>query len=157
MNIGIIIHSHTGNTLFVAEKIQERLLAAGHTVNVERVKAVDENPNSSKPVVLEEIPSLDSYDAVIVGAPVWGFSLSPVMKMYLEKAEIKDKIKGCFVTQHFSKAWLGGNRAVRQIKKACQAKGCGVNTSAVINWSNKQREEQINGAAEMFAATVYTK
>ncbi len=31
MKIGIIVHSHTGNTLSVAQKIKERLVSGGHS------------------------------------------------------------------------------------------------------------------------------
>jgi len=37
MNIGIIVYSQTGNTLSVAKKLEERLSAAGHSVNLEQV------------------------------------------------------------------------------------------------------------------------
>ncbi len=39
------------------------------------------------------------------------------------------------VTQAFPFAWMGGNQAVRQLRKACQAKGAHVCASGVVNWS----------------------
>ena len=39
VKVGIIIHSHTGNTLAVAEKLQERLMEAGHQAEIQRVTA----------------------------------------------------------------------------------------------------------------------
>ena len=38
MNVGIIVYSKTGNTLSVAEKLQEAIRSAGHTVNIERIE-----------------------------------------------------------------------------------------------------------------------
>ena len=40
MNIGMIIHSQTGNTHSVAMKLKEKLSAAGHAVDLERLKVV---------------------------------------------------------------------------------------------------------------------
>lgn len=37
MKIGIILHSQTGNTLSVANKLKEKLISLGHTVNLEQV------------------------------------------------------------------------------------------------------------------------
>ncbi|MHB8130204.1 MAG: flavodoxin family protein, partial [Mobilitalea sp.] len=116
MNIGIIIHSHTGNTLSVGEKLKESLQAGGYTVALERVTAVNEDPNAKEKVRLKSIPDLSKYDYVIVGAPVRAFSLSPVMANYLSQLpNMNDKKFACFVTQHFPKPWMGGNRAVKQM------------------------------------------
>ena len=146
MNIGIIIHSHTGNTLFVAEKIMQKLIQKGHTVNVERVKAVNEKPNLKEPIVLEVVPPIDEYDSVIIGSPVRGFSLSPLMKLYLRNLNSCDKIEACFVTQNFPKKWLGGNSAVKQIKKLCGQKSGGIKAAAIVNWGSNHREELIENA-----------
>jgi hypothetical protein len=43
MNIGIIVHSETGNTHSVATTLKEKLAAAGHTVSIERLKVVGES------------------------------------------------------------------------------------------------------------------
>lgn len=141
MKVGIIVHSHTGNTLSVAEKIREELIKSGHTVNLEQVKAVDENPNSSKPVELEVIPDTTGYDALIFGAPVRAFSLSPVMKKYLSQVNsLEGKKVCCFVTQGFPKPWMGGNHSVKQMVKLCSAKNCKPSKTGIVNWPEKSRE-----------------
>ena len=49
MEIGIIIHSLTGNTMSVAERLQERLVADGHDVEIEQLKTIgEENTNESQ-------------------------------------------------------------------------------------------------------------
>ena len=40
MNICIVVHSFTGNTLMVAEKLASRLREKGHTVDLERLEVV---------------------------------------------------------------------------------------------------------------------
>jgi NAD(P)H dehydrogenase (quinone) len=144
MNIGIIIHSHTGNTLAVGEKLKDTLLAAGHQVRLERVTAVNEDPSARTKIVLESAPAIGDYDAVIFGAPVRAFSLSPVMKAYLQQLpDMQGKKAGAFVTEFFPFPWMGGNQAIGQLKKACAAKGIQVNPTGVVNWSNKKREAMI--------------
>lgn len=145
MRIGIIIHSHTGNTLYVAEKLKNALAAKGHAVQLERVTAVNEDPGAKEKVRLKSIPDIIPYDALIIGAPVRAFSLSPVMKAYLAQiSEIQARRVACFVTQHFPKPWMGGNHSVNQIIQAIKKKGGEVIEKGVVNWTGKAREEQIN-------------
>jgi flavodoxin len=144
MKVGIIIHSHTGNTLSVAEKLKDTIAAKGHAVNLERVFAVNEDPSAQGPVELKDIPDVSSYDVLIFGAPVRGFSLTPAMKAYLAQLQaLKGKKAGCFVTQQFPFAWMGGNRTIGQMKKACEAKGAVPFSTGIVNWGSKKREEKI--------------
>ena len=144
MKIGIIIHSHTGNTLQVGERIKEKLIKDGHDVTLEQVVAVNEDPNSTLKVELKNSPDISEYEYVILGAPVRAFSLSPVMKQYLlQLSNIKDKKVSCFVTEQLPKAWMGGNRTVKQMKKIILLKEALVINTGVVNWSNKNKEEQI--------------
>lgn len=107
MNIGIIVHSQTGHTLSVAEKLMKSLTLKGHDVTLGRVTAEDESPRASE-IQLQTIPIVEDYDCLFFGAPVWGYSLSPVMKLYLTQLiTLKDKRIGCFVTQLFPYSWMG--------------------------------------------------
>lgn len=145
MKVGIIVHSHTGNTLFVAQKLTDRLRAAGHTVSLERVSAINENPSAAAKVQLQSAPDITEYEAVIFGAPVRGFALSPVMKAYLSQLPVLGgKKAGGFVTQFFPYPWLGGNRAIEQMKGACQAKGFPLSTTGIVSWSSRRREMMIS-------------
>lgn len=144
MNIGIIVHSQTGNTYFVAQKLQEKLAAAGHTVNIERVIPAGEARPGVKNLQLETKPGIAKYDALVFGAPVQAFSLSPVMTSYLRQLVSlqKKKVAG-FVTQAFPYPWLGGNRAIRQMKKICKLKGASLCGSAIVNWMHSRRDQTI--------------
>lgn len=148
MKIGIIVHSHTGNTLSVAEKIREHFAAQGHTAQIERVTADKEGQSASANSVLLNVPDITPYDVIVFGAPVQAFSLSPVMRKYLEGiSSIKGKKVSCFVTQQFPKPWLGGNRAIRQMAQACKDKGTEISASGIVNWSGKLRDRQIEDVA----------
>ena len=42
MNIGIILYSQTGNTYSVSLKLKEKLITAGHSVNIKQLKVTSE-------------------------------------------------------------------------------------------------------------------
>lgn len=144
MKVGIIIHSHTGNTLSVAEKLRNSLEAAGHSVTLERVTAVNEAPSPRGPVQLKSTPELSDYEALIFGAPVWAFGLNPVMKEYLAQLSSVQGKKVCgFVTQAFPYPWMGGNRAIKQMTECCKEKGVQLQAAGIVNWGSKKREKMI--------------
>lgn len=143
MNIGIIIHSQTGNTSSVAMKLQEKLTAAGHDAVIEQLKVVGELKPGAKNIQFDNLPEIEQYDAIVFGSPVQGFALNPVMNSYLAQASIKNKKIGCLITQFFPYPWMGGNRAVKQMKALCEEKGALVGESAIINWSSPQRQRKI--------------
>ncbi|MFZ5986519.1 MAG: flavodoxin family protein [Bacillota bacterium] len=149
MKVGIIVHSHTGNTLAVAQRLKEKLLAKGHSVNLEQVMAVNEDPSAAGNIQLKTVPDISDYDGLIFGAPVRAFSLSPVMKAYLSQLpSLKGKKVGCFVTQYFPYGWMGGTRSVKQMKKFCEAKDENVFAAGIVNWSHKEREKRITDVLE---------
>lgn len=153
MRIGIIVHSQTGNTLSVGEKLGKALEKKGHKVTVERVTAQEQSPGSQKPVTLMTIPKVEELDAVIFGSPVWGFSLTPVMKAYLNQLPALSKIKtACFVTQHFPMAWMGGTRTLGQMREILAAKHGDMKGIGIVNWSRKDREQQIEKVAADLSA-----
>jgi hypothetical protein len=154
VNIGIIVYSRTGNTLAVAEKLLAACRALGHNAVIERVTALNEDPND-RTVDIKSAPDPSAYDAVMFGAPVQAFSLSPIMKTYLEKLPVRGGQKACcFVTQQLSKPWLGGTRAVRQICGICRSKGFEIAETGIVNWSSKSRESQISQVVSKLSRTV---
>jgi hypothetical protein len=149
MKIGIIIHSQTGNTHSVALKLKEKLSAAGHLVDLERLKVLGVSRRGMKGFQFETLPNAGQYDALVFGAPVEAFSLSPVMISYLTQAvSLQSKKVACLVTQFFPYPWMGGNRAINQMKKICESKGAVVFGSEVINWSSSRRNLKIIEAVD---------
>lgn len=149
MKIGIIIHSRTGNTNSVALKLKEKLSAAGHSVDLERLKVVGLLRRGIKDIQFETLPNAGQYDALVFGAPVEAFSLSPVMIGYLTQVvSLQSKKVACLVTQFFPYPWMGGNRAINQMKKICESKGAVVFGSEVINWSSSRRNLKIIEAVD---------
>lgn len=148
MIIGIILHSHTGNTLAVGEKIREYLGKEGHTAEIARVTADKEGQAASGKITILSAPDAGQYDIVLFGAPVQAFSLSPVMKTYMaDLPSLEGKKVSCFVTQQLPKPWMGGNRAIRQLTRLCKDKGASIMESGIVHWSLKSREKQMEDVA----------
>lgn len=151
MKVGIIIHSDSGNTLQVGKNLERKLIAKGHSVTLERVVAANEEP-LAKNISLQSKPDTDTYDMIILGAPVHAFSLSSVMRAYLDQlTTLKDKKVSCFVTQGLAKSWMGGNRAVKALKKLCIEKDAEPLKTGVINWSSRAREKQIEDMTDIMS------
>ena len=144
MNIGIILYSETGNTYSVSQKLKEKIVKAGHSVNIERLKVIGKVHPSTKDVKFESLPDIEPYDALVFGSPVQAFSLSSAMTAYLSQIKsLLDKKVAFLVTQFFPFPWLWGNRTIGQMKKICESKGATICGAAVVNWSKPSREKQI--------------
>ena len=154
MKIGIFVHSKTGNTFLVAQKLQEKLNACGHEASILRITAKNDDESDFRKVILDGKPSPSPFEVLILGAPVRGFSLSAAMKAYLSDVESLDgKRVACYLTQFFPYRWMGGNSAMSQFLKACQGKGARIYGTGIINWSNgTKREKQLASVVETLSA-----
>lgn len=151
MKTGIILHSHTGNTLLVGERLKNAFTQAGYPAAVERVTAAEKTPAIHGKITLTNAPDTKSYDVLIFAAPVWAFALSPVMRLYLSSlSSLEGKRVGLFVTQGFPFAWLGANKAVGQMKEICEAKGAAVLKTGVVHWGGSKKEDQIENLIREF-------
>ena len=132
-----------------ALRLQEKLSAAGHNSVIEQLRIVGEFKPGSQNIQFQSLPEIEQYDAIVFGSPVQAFGLSPVMKTYLtQTCSLKNKKVGCLITQFFPFPWMGGNRAVEQMRSLCTASGALVGESAIINWSSPQREKKIVDGVE---------
>jgi len=149
MNIGIIVYSRTGNTLSVGEKIRKALLLKGHSVQLQKITAENDDPQASGAIRLTSIPDASVYDAVIFGGPVTGGQLSPYMKEYLKHLpSLQGKKVSCYVTQHFPLKWMGSTRSVKYITRAVEQNGAQIKASGIVQWSSKEREIQIKNVVD---------
>ena len=146
MKIGIIVHSITGNTLSVAERIKQQLEKDGHFASIERIRPTGKEPvQNEAAVVLPSMPDLSSYEALIFGAPVQAFSLDPVMSAYLKKdPDLAGRKTICFLTQQLPFRFFAGNRSIKRLQALCQAQNGAVCLTGIVNWSNKEREKMID-------------
>lgn len=148
MHIGIILHSQTGKTRSVAERLRDELSGVGHTVTIEALQVGPVRPGM-KDIRFAVIPAVAEYDAIIFGAPVMGFNLSPAMTSYLEQVEpMKNQRFACLITQFFPLPAMGGRQAVATMRKLAEAKGATYCGSEIINWSKSGREQNIANAVD---------
>jgi flavodoxin len=151
MKVGIILYSQTGNTLSVAERLKESI-SKNHNVTIERIEVEDKSIPRKNPYKLSILPNVDNYDILIFGSLVEAFSLSPVTKDYLKQINsLKNKKVLLYVTEHFPKPWMGGNHAIKQMKKIVLEKEGNIIDSGVINWKNKKREDMTNDLVNRFS------
>ncbi|GAB4115067.1 MAG: hypothetical protein Kow00103_09550 [Candidatus Caldatribacteriota bacterium] len=144
MNIGIIIYSQTGNTNSVALKLKEKFSAGGHSVNIEQIEISERSSPRATNFQFKTKPDVDKYDALVFGAPVQAFSLSPVMKSYLtQMVSLKGKKVACFVTKGLPFCWTGGNQAINKMEKICKSKDGEVCGSEIVIWGSASREQKI--------------
>lgn len=145
MHIGLIIHSQTGHTLAVAEKLVSVLEKAGHTVTFTHLKS--EKASDGKATQPLVFPSLDTYDGIVFGSHVEAFQLALPMKEALDRmGPLNGKIIGCLVTQQLKKPWLGGSWASMKMSKICTLKGGQVKAVTSVQWSSSERESLIENA-----------
>jgi menaquinone-dependent protoporphyrinogen IX oxidase len=144
MNIGIIIASQTGHTDSVALKLKEKLSSAGHTATIEQIIPKGEVRPGMKNLNLKTKPKVDKYDALVFGASVMAFSLSPIMNAYLRQIEsLKSKKVAFFITKGLPFYWTGGKQAAGELKRICEAKGASVRGSGIVIWSSANRDQKI--------------
>ena len=154
MNIGIFVNSKTGNTLSVAEKLREKLLAMGHHVVLQKVIPSNESEVNIDRIVISNPPSTQGYDMLVFAAPVNGFGLAFVMQAYLRGLpSLEGKRLAGFVTEAFPFPWMGGNQALKGMEKLVNAKGGSLSATGVVNWrSPDKREVLISQTIEKIAA-----
>ncbi|MFO7626956.1 MAG: flavodoxin domain-containing protein [Candidatus Fermentibacteraceae bacterium] len=149
MIVAIPVHSRTGNTRSVAERLTQTLESSGHTVRIIDVKATDGSVQKPGDMSFDGVTDLSGYDGIIFGSPVHAFSLAPDMEAFMKMLPpLKGKTVACFVTQAFPFPWMGGTRAVGQMAKLCRARGATVSATGVVNWGRTCREQLIRRAVE---------
>ena len=101
----VVYYSRTGNTRFVAEKIAESL-------NAETCEIVDKKKREGrlgfiksgyeatrkKLTDIEVSKTIDNYDFVIIGTPVWAGKITPAIRTFITKNDFSGKQLACFVT-----------------------------------------------------------
>jgi hypothetical protein len=149
MRVGIVVYSWSGHTLSVAEKLKEKLVAVGHTAELLPVQLVGERKQGARDFELDSLPDIGAYEGLVFGSAVEAFSLSPVLTTYLKRVEsLASKNVACLVTQQFPFPWMGGSRAIGQMRKLCAAKGATIVGTAVVNWAASRREKTTAAAVD---------
>lgn len=120
----IVFFSYSGNTRFIVNKILENVYADILELKPlvpysdDYQKVVDDEHNSESSQYLPEIEevkiSLELYDTIILGTPVWWYRSAPVVRTFLTNNNLGDKTIIPFATNG---GWLG--RTFNEIKSLC--------------------------------------
>lgn len=118
----VVYYSYSNNTRQIAEKIKQKLncdileLKPKIPFSKDYQTVVDEyqnNESEKKTVEIENINlNLDNYDKIILGTPVWWYTITPPIRTFLKNNDLKNKEIYVFAT---NAGWLG--RTFEEIKE----------------------------------------
>ena len=121
----IIYHSYSGHTKMIANIIKKKLdcdvleLEPKYEFSSDYDEVVKEYQNNEKDkstVVIKDINiNLDNYDEIIIGSPVWWYSITPVVREFLKENTLEGKTVIPFAT---NAGWLGGT--FKEIEELCK-------------------------------------
>jgi flavodoxin len=104
----IVYYSFSGNTKYIAEKIREK--TGGDVFEIETVKtypavysalteeAKRELQTGDLPALKKNPPDMSSYDLILVGGPVWWYTVPTPVMSFLRKADFAGKKASAFCT-----------------------------------------------------------
>jgi flavodoxin len=104
----IIYYSLTGNTKYIAEKLRKK--NGGDVFVIETVKtypaeysaltdeAKRELQTGDLPALKKNPPDMSSYDLILVGSPVWWYTVSTPVMSFLRQADFAGKKVSAFCT-----------------------------------------------------------
>lgn len=120
----VVYYSYTGHTKMIAERIQKKLKCDVLEIkpvipySTDYQTVVDEeqnNESTGKTPKIEKIDkNLGNYDEIIIGSPVWWYTIAPVIRTFLKENDLKDKIVKPFAT---NAGWLG--QTFKEIERLC--------------------------------------
>lgn len=118
MEVLLAYYSKTGNTERIAKKIQKIIEPLGK-VEMFRIEMTKEyssrllhlNPRITFDCILRRKPeikatkNMDKYDALVIGSPIWYFTIAPPVNTFIDKLEkAKGKKAVIFVSSGMGKA-----------------------------------------------------
>jgi hypothetical protein len=147
LKTAIIVHSLTGNTLSIAEKLKASLELKGDVVDLEKLEPLggeDKNEVNVSNIRLKRKLHIDEYDNIVLAGPVRGFSMSPVLKAYMAGVEHLDRHKVVLLVTHFFPfPFMGGTSAISQMKSSVEQKGGKIVASGIVDWKGPSRDRKV--------------
>ncbi len=143
MKVAIVVYSESGHTLEVARQLRKRLKHLQHEADILRIQS------SASRKKLTATPSIEGYDALVLGAPVHALTLARPMKRFLDSLPMLGRMPvGVYVTQQFKSGLFGGNRALRYFRRRLQSREATLTDGGIVHWSSKARHKQIETVVE---------
>ncbi len=150
----IIIYFGYGNhTRMIAERVKNELKCdileiepeIPYSTDYQKVvNETEDNLESKKTPKIKDIGiNLDEYDKIILGTPVWWYTITPPIRTFLTKYDLSQKIVIPYAT---NAGWLGST--FDEIKELCEGKVMNeMNIKFTSNYSEEKlvtTEEEIN-------------
>ena len=120
----VVFYSYTGHTKMIAESIQKKLncdileIKPTKPYSTDYQTVVDEEQNNSSAGKTPDIQKIDKnineYDEIIIGTPVWWYTIAPVIRTFLTQNDLSNKTIKPFAT---NVGWLG--HTFQEIQKLC--------------------------------------
>lgn len=121
----IIYYSYTGHTRIIANMIKEKIncdileLKMKVPYSNDYQTVVDEQQNNEHAKDTPEIEQLNidlnNYDEIILGTPVWWYTIAPPIRTFLMENDLKGKVIKPYAT---NAGWLG--RTFKEIESICK-------------------------------------
>lgn len=121
----VIYHSYSGHTKMIANIIKKKIdcdvleLEPKYEFSSDYDEVVKEYQNNEKDKSTVEIKdiniNLDNYDEIIIGSPIWWYSITPVVREFLKENNLEGKTVIPFAT---NAGWLG--RTFKEIEELCK-------------------------------------
>lgn len=143
----IVYFTYTNNTKKIAEDIKSKLNC--DILEIKPVKPYDtdydtvvrleqNNETAKKTPDIEKINvDLSKYDEVILGTPVWWYTIAPVIRTFLKQNDLSGKKIIPFATNG---GWLG--RTFQEIKELCPNSVIENEMNIVFEGSNMQTSKE---------------
>lgn len=159
MNIAIIVHSQSGNTLKFAESLFDKLSTESHVVNLTQLETTAPIKGGSvrqkMNISFTNLPKVDEAELVLFGGPVWAFGPSPVIIAAMQQiGNLKGKRALSFTTMGFFCAWMGGNAALAWMNRTAGTLGAKVLTGSICYQMRGKLEAQIAVETERIAELI---
>lgn len=149
MKIGIVIHTQSGHTAQFARAIATKFNSNGHQAEIEMLRTVGQVSPGSRKFTIKNMPTLDEYEAVLFGGPVWAFKASPVIMTCLsELRNIKNKKVMSFVTMGLPFSWMGGKQAIKAMDQELEASGGEVLPGEILHYFVKTNPQKLEQAVD---------
>jgi flavodoxin len=154
MKILVVYYSFEGNTRFAAETIAR--IAGADIMELKPVKEISTHGfmkfvwggrqavMKKKPALLPMSINPEKYDLIIVGTPVWAFTVAPPLNTFFEEYSIKDKTIALFCCHegNFGKTFIRmrsafeGNRIIGQLDVfAPLKKNKDASAEKIVSWT----------------------
>ncbi|MGQ9465792.1 MAG: flavodoxin family protein [bacterium] len=131
-HIGIFYYSLTGTTEEFANVIAKALINEKNHIEIAKIKTNVKVTAPYQKFEILDLPDCSKYDFILIGGPVWAFSICPVVAEFIKKSKgLANKKVIPFITMGLPFSFFGGNQALKQMSRLIKENG-GVALSGVV-------------------------